>query len=216
MDRNHDEIKNCKEATYKMKNRKDIFSCTKCITGYELQLSEVTSTYHCKKVKSKERAECLILYCDICDYYNGYLCNECKENYVLNTATGSCVEKTKVVPAVTWKDIYRLMLNGEKIINYQTYFGPLLELRGITSDQINTRHGFIIYLIFKIYYGLRNMEEEEKIEIPAICQIKNGVDEKIDDVNMVEYECIGNSTVKQDLDLSNYKLDNIEERENKE
>ena len=58
--------------------------------------------------------------------------------------------------------------------------------------------------------------EEEKIEIPTVCQIKNGVDEKIDDVNMVEYEYIGNSTVKQDLDLSNYKLDNIEERDNKE
>ena len=216
-DRAHDTIKNCKEATYKRKDGEDIYSCTKCIENYELKLNEKNNLYTCKEIiEDKGRAQCLILYCEVCDYYNGYLCNECSENYALNTASGACVEKTKVVPAVTWKDICRLILNGEKIINYQTYYGPLLELRGITNDQINSRHAFIIYLIFEIYNGLRSLEEEEKIEIPAICQIKNQVDRKIDDVSMVEYECIGNSTVKQDIDLSNYKLKNIEERENKE
>ena len=58
--------------------------------------------------------------------------------------------------------------------------------------------------------------EEDKIEIPAICQIKNQVEKKNDDVSMVEYECIGNSTIKQNIDLSNYKLKNVEERENNE
>ncbi len=43
--------------------------------------------------------------------------------------SGSCVEKTEVIPTVTWKDIYRLILNGEKIINYQTYYGPLLRIK---------------------------------------------------------------------------------------
>ena len=86
-------------------------------------------------------------------------------------------------------------------------------MRGITSSQINTRHAFLIYLTFQMKHGLRNLEgENNSITMPGICEILQGVDETNDDVNMVEYECIGNQT--SDQDLTNYKLADIEEGDN--
>ena len=41
-------------------------------------------------------------------------------------------------------------MNSEKTINGQTYNGPSLMLRGITTSQINSRHAFLIYLTFKV------------------------------------------------------------------
>ena len=108
---------------------------------------------------------------------------------------------------VSWKDIYGLILLAEKYINNQKIIGPLLILRGITSNQINERHAFLIYLIFLIKIPKRNLEENE-IKILTICQVKKGVDEINNDINMVEYECIGNYTKNENL--SNYILDNIE------
>lgn len=108
---------------------------------------------------------------------------------------------------MSWKDIYGLILLAEKYINNQKIIGPLLILRGITSNQINERHAFLIYLIFLIKIPKRNLEENE-IKILTICQVKKGVDEINNDINMVEYECIGNYTKNENL--SNYILDNIE------
>ena len=96
-------------------------------------------------------------------------------------------------------------MNGQKEINGQIISGPSFNLRGITSSQINTRHAFLIYLTFKIKHGLRNLQDI--INLPALCQIKEEVEETLDYVNIVDYECIGNSTIDED----NYKLAEIEE-----
>ena len=78
-----------------------------------------------------------------------------------------------------------------KIINYIHFYGPFLRLRGITINQINLRHAFIIYLIFVPKTSIRKLEEN-KIKIPALCEIIEDVEETNNDINMVEYECIGN------------------------
>ena len=102
-------------------------------------------------------------------------------------------------------------MNDEKVINNKVIKGPSLRMKGFTSSQINTGHAFIVYLTFKIKETMRNLEENEKtITMPAICEVVDGVDASTDDINMVEYVCIGNSTKNEDM--SKYKLDNIEEK----
>ena len=83
---------------------------------------------------------------------------------------------------------------------------------GITSSQINTRHAFLIYMTFKIKISTRYLEDDGEIKIPAICEVVEGVEETSNDVNLVEYECIGNST--EDKNWDNYQLNNIEEDNN--
>ena len=58
------------------------------------------------------------------------------------------LKKTKKVPFITWKDIYELIIDYMKIINNKYFYGPFLRLRGITMNQINLRHTFLIYFIF--------------------------------------------------------------------
>ena len=84
-------------------------------------------------------------------------------------------------------------------------------MRGIASNKINTRHAFLIYITFKIKHRIRNLEDEE-IKLPAICEVVEGLNETNDGVNLVEYECIGNQT--NDMNLNNYKIENIEEGNN--
>ena len=104
-------------------------------------------------------------------------------------------------------------MNSEKVVNGQTIYGPSLRLRGITSSQINTRHAFFIYLTFKIKSSRnrRHLQETEKT-ILAICEALNTLEESYNDVNIIDYECIGNAT--QDEDFSNYQLEDIIEGEN--
>ena len=209
---NYEELKDCSEAKYKIKKGKEIFNCTQCRKKYLLTLNKDTNSYYCKF--SNATIKCLVLYCKICNSYDGYICEECFPDYEINSLTGSCVKKTEIIPAITWKDIYRLDMNGEKIINNRYIYGPTIRIRGITSNKINSRHAFLIYLIFNIKHLIRNLEvKKESIRIPSICEIMEEVEEVNDDVNMVEYECIGNLTNQEDL--SNYKLEDIEEGDNK-
>ena len=206
----HKELKNCLEATYKIKNGKEVYNCTECNKNNVLTINRYTNSYYCASTNATTK--CIVLYCKTCNPNDGYICEECLPDYEINELTGSCVKKTEVIPAITWKDIYRLNMNGVKLINNRYIHGPSLMMRGITSSQINTRHAFLIYLTFKIKHRIRNLEEDEEIKMPAICEILEGVEETSNDVNMVDYECIGNQT--NDMDLTNYKLDNIEEGNN--
>ena len=89
------------------------------------------------------------------------------------------------IPAITWKDIYGLSMEGTKTINGEEISGPLLNMRGITNSKIDSSDSFIINLTFA----------------KARCSI-----------NMVDYQCIGKKD--SNLDLSGYVLDNIEEGNN--
>ena len=200
------DLDNCVEATYKIIDGKEVFNCTQCLNKAILAYNKYTNTHFCRATNITNK--CTVVYCKNCDPNNGYICDECITDYEKNSVSGSCVKKTEVVPAVTWKDIYKLEMNGQKIINNQYIYGPSLRMVGITSSQINSRHAFLIYLTFKLRVSTRNLEENGEIKMPGICEVLEGVDETSNDVNLVEYECIGNSTTDEDLD--NYQIDNIE------
>ena len=206
------EVEYCLKANTKIKNGKQIFNCTECFEGYALSINKLTNTYYCQSMNATSK--CVVLYCKTCNPHDGYKCDECLPDYSIDSLTGSCVKTTEVIPAVTWKDIYRLNMNSEKMINNKYIYGPSMRMVGITSSQINTRHAFLIYLTFKIKSSLRYLENEnnDNITMPAICEILEAVDATEDDVNMVEYECIGNNSNNEDM--AKYQLDDIQEGNN--
>jgi hypothetical protein len=128
----------------------------------------------------------MIKYCKTCRKGNSYFCEECLlSNYEVNSISGQCVEKSEVVPAITWKDIFRLEMNEENEVNGETVKGPSLMLRGITDSQINSRHAFLIYMTFKLRSSLRNLELKGTVSIPAICEVQDGVEGTSDDETLL-------------------------------
>ena len=117
---------------------------------------------------------------------------------------------------VTWKDAFRLLLNQNRTINGQNIYGPLLTMVGITADEITDGHAFLVTLTFKILYGDRLRNLEEKTDVETICIIKESVDRTNDGVNMVEYECIGNRTGKDYFSENITNLENIKIGDNNE
>ena len=207
------DLENCTEAINKTDQNDEKYDCQKCIEDNKLVYESKEDINYCEyEYSSSSSKKCLVVDCKTCKTDNSYFCNECESTkFEVNTATGQCVKKTEIVPAVTWKDIYRLEMNGQHERNGQTFNGPSLVLRGITSSHINTRHGFLIYLTFKIKTSLlRNLEEE--IKIPAMCEALDTVDETSDNLNIIDYECLANNTGNNDL--TNYNLGGIEEGEN--
>ena len=210
--RNNRDSLNCTEAIYKISKGKDNYNCTKCLKDNILIYNNDLDIYYCA-YNHKVIQKCLVDYCKNCIHNNNYFCSNClTSEYEVNKYTGSCVKKMEIIPAVSWKDIYRLNMNGQKEINGKNITGPSFNLRGVTSNQINTRHAFLIYLTFKIRYELRNLEEiPEILKIPAFCEIEEGVEENEEYASIVDYECIGNSSISE-----NYKLIEIAEPDNDE
>ena len=206
------DLENCTEAINKTVKNNTKYDCQKCIDDNKLVYESEEDINYCEYEVSSNLKKCLVVDCKTCKSGNNYFCSECESTkFEVNSATGQCVKKTEIVPAVTWKDIFRLEMNGQHERNGQTFNGPSLILRGITSSQINTRHGFLIYLTFKVKTSLlRDLEEE--IKIPAMCEALDSVDETSDDVNIIDYECLANNT--NDTDLTDYNLGGIEEGEN--
>ena len=202
---------NCTEAINKTKNGIIKYDCLKCSKDNKLVYNIEADIHYCQYIHITTK--CMVKYCMVCQNNNNYFCSECLlSNYEVNRLTGSCVEKTEIIPSITFKDIFRLQMNSNKIINGQIIYGPSLRLRGITTSQINTRHAFLVYLTFKIKAGrnIRNLLEEKRIK--AICEILKAAEEIINDTNIVEYECIGNKT--ENDDLNEYELNNIDEGNN--
>ena len=202
---------NCLEAVYKILNGKEIYNCTKCIKDYILFYSEKIDINYCAK-EEKEFIEddCYVENCQECALDNSHFCLNCfSSDYDINKVTGSCVLKTETIPSITWKDVYRLNLNGQKEINGQMVTGPSLILRGITNSQINSKHAFLVYLTFKIRYGLRLLQET--IKIKALCETDMDLEKTEENVNIVDYECIGTSTVDDNYELVGIEKDNDDE-----
>ena len=196
------EVEYCLDADYKIFNGVGIYSCNDCLVGtneiYNKELGIIYCSY------DKVVTQCSVKNCKECIKDNINFCKSCITSDLVVNCIGSCVKKTEFIPAVTWKDIYRLQMNSQKKINGKTIRGPSLRLRGITCSQINSRHAFLVYLTFKIKHSLRNLKEQ--IDMPAICEIENEVNETSSSINLVEYECIGNSTEEVD---DNYELTSI-------
>ena len=81
-------------------------------------------------------------------------------------------------------------------------------MRGITIDKISEGHAFSVILNFKIKCTdcLETIEEKEVVK--AICIVTDSID-KTDDISLVEYECIGNRTDKDDFNENMTSLEDI-------
>ena len=67
----------------------------------------------------------MIKYCKICKYGNNYFCDKCAlSNYEVNRLKRQCIEKSEIVPSITWKDFLRLEMNGQHIRNDHRFYGP--------------------------------------------------------------------------------------------
>ena len=206
----YEKLENCTEATLKKDGDVIKINCTKCYEENILKYHVDTNSYICKYIYYEKN--CVAKYCKTCKRDNNYFCESClPTDYEPNPITGVCVKKTEKIPAVMWKDIFRLQMNQQRIINGRPLYGPTLMLRGLTSSQINTGHAFLIYMIFKIQYTRNNRYLEEEKKVPTICEIIDSVDETDDELNIVEYDCIGNLTEDENNELTNYKLNNLGE-----
>ena len=163
--------------------------------------------------------ECKVKNCKTCKKGNNYFCLQCSlDNYEVNQATGSCIEKIPKPPeppVISWKDIFRLSLNTKILLNSQELFGISIYLRGISCSQINTGHAFLINLVFVILYNrnLRNIEENDvetkEIKIPTYCQIVEDTDKVNNKINLIDYFCFANRTGEDEINENQIKLKTI-------
>ena len=209
---NYNDMKNCIEKKIKITDKTIKFTCNKCMKDNILVCNKIDKVNYCIKGNKTSNITdniCMAKNCKQCKLDDEYFCDICEfEDYIVNNITGACVKQNEVVPAITWKDIFRLEMNSEKEINKRKIRGPKLHLRGLTHSRIYSGHAFLIFLIFKIKQPLRNLEDfNDTIIIKAICEISKEVEENKEDINIVEYECIGDSN---GTDLSNSTLEDID------
>ena len=61
------------------------------------------------------------------------ICEQCLDNYEINSITGSCVKKAKKIPSIIFNDIYGLQMNQKHSLNGQELLGPSVILNGLTN-----------------------------------------------------------------------------------
>ena len=213
---NYGIMQNCSEARrVKNKDRNIIYNCTKCLEEsqflYKVNLDMKVCTYFFYS------RYCMVKDCQTCKYGNNYYCSKCLfDNYEVNPATGSCIEKLPKAPAISWKDMFRLTLNDNTTLNSHNLTGYSVYLRGISYNQYHPGHAFLIDLIFEVLYvrNLRNIEESEietkEMRIPTYCQIIDYTDEVKNKVNLIDYYCFANRTGEDEIRESDIRLKRIE------
>ena len=183
--------------------------------------SDATKTDEDKKTDSSNLDEdpyvdpysgqCFVLFCQTCLSTRSYYCSVCQNNtYEVNNASGSCVEKTPIPPAISFVDIFGYTRRKTKVLNNRAYTGPSLKLRGITCSRVNARHAFIIILVYILRGRLRNLEDN-LLRIPAICEIENSVLESDDSIKSINYDCIGRQEVGDNYELYDIEGDYIDD-----
>ena len=211
--KNYKSLNNCSEAIRKEENNNIHYICTKCIDDKnKIIYDKETNSNICKIVKEKI---CLSKNCKECKENNENYCSKCLSiDYEVNYLTGDCVKKSEILPAIIWKDIFNFQIICIEEIKGNIICHPSLNIIGITNNEINTGHAFLIYLILRSKYIGNNRYLEEDKKIPTICKIKESVSKTYDNINLVEYNCLGNTKEKDNL--TNYNLNNIEESNNTE
>ena len=220
----------CSEATWLVHKEKGVrhFNCTKCTDNakfiYKADINDIICVHF------EYSQHCMVKNCRTCKNGNNYFCSQCLlENYEVNPATGSCVKILPKPPAISWKDLYRLEVNKQTILNSQKLYGFSVYLRGISYNQINTGHAFLIDITFNIFHNrnLRNIEENgtetetEELKVPTYCQIISNTDEVKNKVNLIDYYCLGNrtgedETRENEISLKKIEMSNDDNEENTE
>ena len=85
-------------------------------------------------------------------------------------------------------------------------------MRGITSNEINEKHAFSLYLNFRSNTKIRYLQGTKRVQ--TLCINGKNYKEKTTDINIIDYECIGIDNEKEIND--NYKLISIENGDNDE
>ena len=152
--------------------------------------------------------ECFVESCQTCLSSRSYYCSVCDNNYEVNAASGSCVEKTAIPPAISFVDIFGFIRKASKTIGGRTYSGPSFKLRGITCSEIKPRHAFAVILIFILQGRVRNLDDNT-LKIPCICEVQKAVSESENSINNVDYDCIGRQEVGDKYKLVGIEGDNI-------
>jgi hypothetical protein len=67
------ETENCAEATYKVIEGKEIYNCTVCLKGYDINYNLESDVNYCTKKPMK----CLVHFCKECEPDNNYFCSKC-------------------------------------------------------------------------------------------------------------------------------------------
>ena len=212
LNNDHNNIGMCKEATIIEKQNDIEYNCTKCYEGNYLY-NKKANLFYCKN-NNELHNDCKVKNCNECQKNNNNFCEICNQPYEPDSITGLCTKNFKKVPSIIWKAIYGLKMNQSQLINQKIYYGPSLVLVGITSSQIIKGHAFSFYLSTEFKNINRNLQNVELIKkVPMICQTEDDFDESENDINMVEYNCIGNITQSENekLSLENSDIFKIEE-----
>ena len=95
---------NCTEATNTTKHGIEKYDFDDRFKENKLIYYSDADIHYCLYANIAKK--CMVKYCKTCKATNNYFCNECLlYNYEVNSLNGSCVEKSSIVPAITYKDI---------------------------------------------------------------------------------------------------------------
>ena len=149
----------------------------------------------------KCKSACDVINCQKCQNYSVYVCSQCFSGYKLNIIgyNGFCSYIPPYTPSIIFKDLFRFALNGVFFINGNDLFGPIFYLRGISRDNINAKHSFLISTIFS-RINSKNLRELEEINLKTYCEFRNEVNNNFSDIKEVDYECFvdkGNSSLEE-------------------
>ena len=216
----------CKKGKlYFDSQNKEIFECIECKDDYQLIFNNITEKNECQISRIEpiepiysEQTEiinteetntieikCEIENCDICKENNLNVCEKCKSGFIVNKL-GKCYIKPKKIPQIIFKDIFRYSLNGQNNINGNKLFYFEFYIRGITSNDITSKHSFIISTIFEKKDKLRYLNNIENIK--TNCEYKQELSNKDNTLKYVDYKCVSDYV---NQNLSNYKINNINE-----
>lgn len=175
----------------------------------DLEIVDSTESLSSSKVSDKtdyiKPIKCEIEFCKKCNEIDPNICMECKSGYVINKM-GNCYKRPKEIPDVVFKDIFRYALNGNSDFNGDKLFEFEFYLRGITSNDISSKHSFILMTIFNSESSLRALQDSKIIK--AYCIYMDNIESQQSILKYIDYKCYSD---KVNEDLSNYKMVNIKE-----
>ena len=199
---------------------KEIFQCVECYPDYNLVFNNITNITSCvykyivdddptenteNKTDIIEPFKCEIEKCIKCNQSNIKICDQCETGYIVNKL-GNCFIKPKEIPEIIFKDIFRYSLNGMNDLNGNKIFKFEFYLRGITTNDITSKHSFIISTIFAIKNKLRYLEDNKNLK--TNCEYQKLSSNSNNILKYADYKCVSENI---NQDLSEYQINNIYE-----
>ena len=185
------------------------YNCTECMEDFALIFNDINGLMKCKFT-------CEVINCQKCENYSENICKICKSGYILNIISNYsfCVPMPNIytpAPTIIFKDIFRYVLNGVYFLNGNKLFGPIFYLRGISRNDIDAKHSFLISTVFS-RINSKNLRNLEEINFKTYCEFRNIMPNNFSNIKEVDYECFvdkGNSSLEE------YNINSLNSIENK-